>query len=252
MSSGVERHVLEAIERAPLATEPFPYFHLERAFPADFYDRLLAALPPLEAYAPIAETGTLTAAGGYGERYILDLGGLAARSPFWAGELPWLAGERLAAGILAKFAPAWRERFGPDTKIGYRIDLRLVRDFTSYAIGPHTDAPQKLVSLLFYLPPDERLRRFGTSAYRPRDPAFRCEGGPHHGFAGFERAFTAPFLPNSLLGFPKLSRSFHGVEPIADAGVERNLLLYNLYATRLVKRMPEQGAAPVFALSPAA
>jgi hypothetical protein len=252
MSTGIEQHVLDAIGRARLAAEPFPYFQVEGVFPEIFYDRLLAALPALEAYAPLAETGTLTVAGSYAQRYVVDLRDLAPRSAFWADALPWLAGERLAAAILEKFAAAWRERFGPDTKVGYRVDLRLVRDFTSYSIGPHTDAPQKLVSLLFYLPADARLRALGTSVYRPRDPSFRCEGGPHYGFEPFERTFTAPFLPNSLLGFPKLSRSFHGVEPIADEDVERNLLLYNLYVTRLVKRMPERGAAPVFVFGPPA
>jgi hypothetical protein len=252
MSTGVEQHVLDAIGRAGLAAEPFPYFHVEDVFPGAFYGRLLAALPPLEAYAPLAETGTLTVAGAYAQRYVLDLRDLAARSAFWADALPWLAGERLAAAIVDRFEAAWRERFGPDTKVGYRVDLRLVRDFTSYSIGPHTDAPQKLVSLLFYLPPDQRLRGLGTSVYRPKDPTFRCEGGPHYGFDRFERTFTAPFLPNSLLGFPKLARSFHGVEPITGEGVERNLLLYNLYVTRLVKRMPERGAAPMFAFGQSA
>ena len=252
MSTGVEQHVLDAIGRARLAAEPFPYFQVEDVFPQAFYDRLLGALPPLEAYAPLAETGTLTVAGAYAQRYVVDLRELAPHSAFWTEALAWLAGERLATAILDKFDAAWRERFGPDTKIGYRVDLRLVRDFTSYSIGPHTDAPQKLVSLLFYLPADARLRALGTSVYRPRDPSFRCEGGPHYGFEAFERTFTAPFLPNSLLGFPKLSRSFHGVEPIADEEVERNLLLYNLYVTRLVKRMPEHGAAPVFVFGPPA
>ena len=251
MSSGVEHHVLEVVARTRLVEEPFPYFHVEEAFPRAFYARLLAALPPLEAYAPIGETGTITAPGSYAQRYILDVRDLAVRSPFWAHALPWLSSERLAAGIIGKFRSAWRERFGPDTKVGYRVDLRLVRDFTNYAIGPHTDAPQKLVSLLFYLPRDESLRRFGTSVYSAKDPTFRCEGGPHYGFERFEKVATAPFLPNSVLGFPKLARSFHGVEPIADEGVERDLLLYNLYVTRLVKRMPESGAEPLFVFSSA-
>jgi hypothetical protein len=252
VSAVVEQHVVDAVASAGLVAEPFPYFQVEDVFPQAFYERLLGALPPLEAYAPLAETGTLTVAGSYAQRYVLDLRELAARSAFWAEALPWLAGERLATAILDKFAAAWRERFGLDTKVGYRVDLRLVRDFTSYSIGPHTDAPQKLVSLLFYLPPDGHLRALGTSVYRPKDPTFRCEGGPHYGFERFERVDTAPFLPNSLLGFPKLSRSFHGVEPILEEAVERDLLLYNLYVTRLVKRMPERGAPPLFVFDPSA
>jgi hypothetical protein len=37
-----------------------------------------------------------------------------------------------------------------------------------------------------------------------------------------------PFLPNTMFAFVKTDHSFHGVEPIADAGVSRYLLLYDL------------------------
>ena len=37
-----------------------------------------------------------------------------------------------------------------------------------------------------------------------------------------------PFLPNTMFAFVKTDHSFHGVEPIADPGVSRYLLLYDL------------------------
>jgi len=62
----------------------------------------------------------------------------------------------------------------------------------------------------------------------PKDRRFTCPGGPHHRFDGFDRMLTMPYLPNSLFAFFKTKNSFHGVEPVNDAGAQRNLLLYDL------------------------
>jgi hypothetical protein len=92
------------------------------------------------------------------------------------------------------------------------------------------------VSLLFYLPPDDSMRHLGTSIYAPRDPTLRCEGTAHHPFERFKRVATMEYRPNTLFGFFKTDRAFHGVDPIADERVERDLLLYNIYVTKLVRR----------------
>jgi hypothetical protein len=64
----------------------------------------------------------------------------------------------------------------------------------------------------------------------PRDPAFLCPGGPHHPFDKFQRMRTMPYLPNSLFAFMKTANSFHGVEPIEEPGLQRDLLLYDVRA----------------------
>src|SRR2546430_17727172 len=66
-----------------------------------------------------------------------------------------------------------------------------------------------------------------TTLFRSK-PGFTCQGGPHYRFYGFERVATMPFLPNTMFAFVKTDHSFHGVEPIADPGVSRYLLLYDL------------------------
>jgi hypothetical protein len=116
------------------------------------------------------------------------------------------------------------------------IDARLVRDFTDYSIGPHTDSPRKLVSLLFYLPRDESMRHLGTSIYAARDASLRCEGTRHHSYSGFKRVASMPYVPNALFAFFKTDHSFHGVDPITEGKVERNLLLYNIYVQAVVTR----------------
>ena len=71
------------------------------------------------------------------------------------------------------------------------------------------------------------MAHLGTSIYRPRSP-FTCDGGPHYPFDPFERIKTTRFAPNTLFMFVKSDISFHGVEPISDPGVERDLLLYSI------------------------
>lgn len=61
-----------------------------------------------------------------------------------------------------------------------------------------------------------------------KDPNFTCPGGPHHPFECFLRVATMPYLPNTLFAFLKTHNSFHGVEPIKEAGIRRDLLLYDI------------------------
>ena len=148
--------------------------------------------------------------------------------------------------ILERFRPALRERFGPDTGPRIETDARLVRDFTNYAISPHTDSPRKLVSLLFYLPQDDRKRHLGTSIYVPKQPDFQCPGTGHHPFEQFNKVATMEYRPNTLFAFVKTERAFHGVDPIADADVVRDLLLYNIYVTKVITSRPPEPAKTGF------
>ncbi len=116
----------------------------------------------------------------------------------------------------------------------------LVEDITHYALGPHTDTPAKVITVLFYLPKDESQAHLGTSIYMPKDRAWRCPGGPHHGYAGFDRVATMPFMPNSMFAFVKTDNSFHGVEPVTDPDVRRWLLLYDIKAQKVEAAAPRR------------
>jgi hypothetical protein len=243
MSFDAESHVLYRIANAPLLRHPFPHFYVTDVFPADFYAELRARLPEIATYKRLDETGTV-AKGAYKERFVCSLSDLeeeefaAGQGNFWAALNSWLSADAFAQALIAKFRRGVDERFGAGVEPRFETDSRLVRDFTNYAITPHTDMPRKLVSLLFYLPGDERMRHLGTSIYVPKDASRRCEGAAHHPFEGFHKAATMPFLPNSLFAFFKTDRAFHGVDQIADPGVARDLLLYNIYVTKLVGNRP--------------
>lgn len=248
MSFDVEEFVHYQIANAGVRYYPFPHFFVAPVFPPDFYEVLLRNLPPTDWYSPIKETASVTflkqapeGVSPYPERFIADLADVEEREEqagagdFWRQISEWITSDRFRTLMLRKFGPDVTARFGEGTKLATKIDTRLVRDFTRYAIGPHTDSKTKLVSLLFYLPKDGAMSHLGTSIYSPLDPSFRCPGGPHYPFDRFRKVASMPFAPNALFGFFKTDRSFHGVDQIVDDNVERNLLLYNIYAQSMPK-----------------
>jgi hypothetical protein len=243
MSVDPRAHVFYRIANAPVLTYPFPHFYLESVFPDDYYRQLLDALPPLAAYTPLAATGTVLP-GSYPERFSLHPGQYGSADPpppqsaFWLELMRWVGSHEFSNLLVQKFGSTITARFGAGNEFRVSQDARLMRDLTNYALGPHTDTPRKLVSLLFYLPRDEKLRHLGTSIFEPVDPDFTCDGTQHHDFAGFRMVYTAPFRPNSLFAFCKTDKAFHGVLPVGDANIERDVLQYNIYLDEILTSKP--------------
>ena len=241
MTTNVEQHVVERIGNALVMDRPFPHFFVEDIFPEDFYARLLENMPGNDCYVPLGETPYVNK-GAYMERLVLELTDAEIdRLPgetgtFWRDANTWLAGAPLLYAICGKFADIVAARFGDNLDtVAFAPQTIVVRDRTKYAIGPHTDSPQRFLSALFYCPQDNSMEHLGTSIYEPLDRSFRCRGGPHYGFDKFANVGTMPFRRNSLFCFVKTDNSFHGVEPIADEAIERDLILYNLRVVDLVK-----------------
>jgi hypothetical protein len=242
MFSAVESQVAYRIANAAVLDYPFPHFYATSVFPEEYYRALRDRLPAADRYRRLDETGTV-AKGAYPERTVCSLSEVeesasADGGPFWRELEEWIMSDRFAGLLMEKFRAPIRSRFGDHVRLSLRRDCRLVRDRTNYALGPHTDTPGKLVALLFYLPGDDRLARHGTSIYVPRDPAFRSDGHGHLQRHAFSLAATMPFRPNSVFGFVRTDRSFHGVERFDAPDVVRDLLLYNLYAENVTRLEP--------------
>ena len=107
-----------------------------------------------------------------------------------------------------------------------RVVPSLVRQKAGYSLGPHTDSPNKVLTVLFYLPQEDCLEA-GTVIYRPKARGFKCEGNRHHAFRDFETVKVVPFKPDSVFAFVKSDISFHGVEPVKTT---RDVLQYNINA----------------------
>jgi hypothetical protein len=234
MFSGAKRHILYRIGNAPLRPYPYAHLFLEGVFPDALYGEMRRRLPPSESYTSLADTGRVTK-GAYRERTVLffddrSLGAMPDEAAaFWQDIRALLLDRDLMELLIAKFdAPIQRRFAHVNGNVEVEPEAYLVRDRTGYAIGPHTDAPHRLVSALFYIPADDRWRAHGTSLYVPKDRRFTCEGGPHYAPAPFERMATMDFVPNALFAFAKTDNSFHGVEAVTEEGIERDVILYDI------------------------
>ncbi len=211
MSENPLEHVIYKLRNANVLTYPYPHFFVRDVFPTDFFAQLLGSLPSDEGYAPLA--------GGYQNRKAASCD-LALMKPF--------EDSMFGMQVLQIFSRQFFDRYPSQNRPNFRQELRFIRDSEGYKIGPHTDAPQKVVSLLFYLPVDFLDSDCGTGIYVPDDHKLTCPGGPHHPFGGFKEVWRAPFVPNSCFGFWKTSNSWHAVEKISRK-IRRNVLLFNIY-----------------------
>ena len=234
MPSAIEEHVLQRIFNAPVRESPYWHIYVENVFPDDFYAELRRNWPDASAFIPLGDTGRVPQ-GAYPERFVLPItpNGIATltneRRQFWNDFYAWFGGQNFCLSMIDKFEPQVRVRLRDHTEAcTYAADALAVRDLTNYSIGPHTDAPHRLITMLFYCPADDKHPHLGTTIFWPLDPDFRCHGGPHYPFAPFKKITTMPYRRNTLFAFFKDDRSFHGVEPIQDANFERDLILYDV------------------------
>lgn len=234
MDDAVFSHVINRFSQVEINTSPFPHFHIENIFPEDFYQQLLEHLPDASYFQSLSTTGKVDPRT-YSDRLVLplelaNLGQLSfSQFLFWTQFTAALKSERWCSFLLNAFDREIKSRFGTYyAKVKFSSTAELVKDRTHYSIGPHTDHPIRVLTLLFYFPSSHDQTHLGTSIYEPLDPLFECEGLVHHPQGGFRHIFSAPFLPNSVFGFIKSNRSFHGREPIVEPATERNLMNYYL------------------------
>lgn len=230
-------HVLRRVAETEVTRDPYPYLVVDDIFPADYYREMLSHFPTHESLRPLGETGRVPK-GQYAERLTVlfteeDFSRMTApQQAFWRDFADWMYTDQFLSAFVSKFSTDLEPRLSnilrAEESLKVKGDALLVNDQTRYAIGPHTDAPHRLVSFLFYLPADDSMRELGTSIYRHNDPEFVCWGGPHYPFDNFTRVKTVEFLPNRLMAFPKTERSFHGVESIERLNVSRPLLINNV------------------------
>ncbi|MFO0997583.1 MAG: hypothetical protein U1F33_12960 [Alphaproteobacteria bacterium] len=247
MFSDAKRHFLYHVGNAAVRPYPYPHLYLTDVLPREYFAAMRRNLPGRTDYASLADSGRVTR-GAYRERSIFffedrDLSKLApGQADFWRDFAGWFLDEEVMGLLIAKFDGPIRQRFADCTgNVTLKPEAYLVKDASGYAIGPHTDAPHRLISLLLYIPADDRWQSHGTSLYAPRDRQFTCAGGPHYKPEPFDRIATMPYLPNALFAFPKTETSFHGVEPIAEDGIERDIILYDVRLEGELVRHPTAG-----------
>ena len=230
---------------------PFSHSQTENFLPKQIIDLILDNWPNDDEFISNLEAGIVTtknnnADHAYNFRYQLliseqkDLQRIRGKKyEVWEYFSKFLRSPQIIEAFLSLYAPIIFKRLGlSDLKTlygNYKIfpRINLIHDRTNYALGPHTDNPQKLVVFLIYfendLRDDENVS-MGTSVYVPNQRGFKCEKGTHYPNKYFYKVFSADFKRNNMFSFCRTDTSFHGVEKVGDNPVERKLLQWSLYA----------------------
>jgi len=253
-------YIINKISSSSLINEPFEHKFIEEIFPENYYQDLLAHLPSKSHYVPIIKTGSVPT--DYSpERFIFnlldknDINKLNKEKKLFLSELTkTLLSKELFLSVTSNFSALIDHRLNNlseyEKKIlgtknfNFSIRTALVKDFTKYNLGVHTDTVGKLMSFLFYIPADESLSKIGTSLYKSiskvdsdskqsaiEDKHFTADETKKN----FKKIKTCPFIPNSLFLFPRTHLSYHGVEEVNINKKERNVLLLNYFINKSIK-----------------
>lgn len=201
-------HLVQAIHRAPLETDPFDHAYFENLLPADFYRELLDSLPNSEHYEELRHYDAILPNGRSArlkfrleEQNILRLP--EPLREFWLAYAPVFHSDRLKFAIFDKLC----------RKFDVRREVSLIRDLAGYKILPHPDIPEKKVTAQFYLPRDDSRPHLGTCLYKPDGDAF-------------VKVNQFQFKANSGYSFTVSESSWHGVEETTLADGPRDSLMF--------------------------
>jgi len=211
---------------------PFHHVAFRGFFPDGWYRRIVDALPAADDYRPMsgrAKGNDLP--DGKPTRVKIDLFPEYVRAlpadkrSVWSDVGRALCSPRLQAAFVERLAPGLARRFGPDYA---SVDLFpipvLTRDIAGYRIAPHTDTHWKAITVLIYLPRDERISHIGTVVHA------RTEDG------SLRRAGKNDFLPNSGFAFAVGDDTWHSVDPVGPEVATRDLIILQYFVDAGVLR----------------
>ena len=236
-----ELHAAYKFANAPILNFPFPHFYVENIFSDNFYSKIQENLLDSSEMMSMADLySDNPGLSGYKERMVMDFdkkesmqkAGKSKRE-FWASFHKNFS-PNFSNILRVKFKKFLDLRFTYLKNVSYTHTLQLVHDKKNYSLGPHTDQPSKVVSVLIYLPKDHKQILTGTSIYMPKDPSKLNTELPHLHYLreDFYKVITMPYMPNSALCFIKTNNSFHGVEKLEMEETDRWSLQYNIHITQ--------------------
>ena len=250
-NENIIKELINNISESKIIESPFPHKFIKNIFPEDLYEELLNHLPPKNTYLPIKTTGRVNNINYSNERYAFELTNddyllkldLKNRnffynlrnilfSPLLFNSITSSFKKTIDTHLLNLSEEEKKAINFPDLKFYFKSAL--IKDYTKYSLGAHTDSFHKFITFLFYIPSNKSLIKNGTTLYEPIN---EIKSENHFTLKNTKKLFnkikTCPFIPNSLLIFPRTNNSFHGVEEVNIEQKERNLLLLNYYLKKI-------------------
>ncbi len=236
----VVRHVVAAVGQTATRSEPFPFLIVEEIFPEDVYRTALAAWPGTEAFAGASRRHHTDEYGGSTrqrmnlvEKSLAELPVPARRT--WTTLRAAIGSPDVKRAVFEKLAGGLARRFGTPPAKAVEVDAYprdvLYTEKQGYRIAPHPDTREKIVTMQFAFPPDDRMKHVGTEFYSRSANPLHWLREPR----GFVVRESMPFLPNCAYAFSVLNtiglKSWHGRSKIESIDGVRNSLLHIWYAT---------------------
>ncbi len=230
-----ELHATYKFGNVPILNFPFPHIFVENIFTEKFYSKIQDNLLDLKEMTSMADL--YNDKNYYKERMVLDFAMEESiqkvskdKRDFWLSFHKSMY-QNLSHVLEVKFKKFLDMRFTYLENVSYTKRMQLVYDKKHYSLGPHTDHPSKVLSLLIYLPKDRSQISTGTSLYMPKDPELLDKELPHKHYPreDFLKVITMPYVPNSAFCFIKTNNSFHGVEALDMENTARWSIQYNLH-----------------------
>lgn len=219
--------------------DPFFIYSVEHFLPQLFFEELCGTFPDRSWFAHVTKSNKQRLNSEHDPVRFRDF---IEQSPVWKEFTGILQSHAFLTELYSLTRPYMRQARG----IGYPQswffnDTTIGTDFLSQTIVPnfefsrleqgaylpvHTDAPEKMVSTIFYLGDENWKPEYGggTAFYRPKDARLN-----HNWFNRkvdtdkLELFYESSFTPNTLLMFIKSPNSYHGVTPIkSPPGFSRN------------------------------
>ena len=224
-ADAVRPHIIDAIARADVRTEPTAHMVVENVLPPDFYRLLAAAIPPGELFPdrdPVKQDFEMSA---------LEQAPLLTQR-VWrffdeevvASILAPAVFERVRGAVVEHYAETGGMTFGTRAAaIGHRTFAgRIQLRRPGYHLGPHLDPKRVVVTGLLYFPRPGDTEAYGTQLFRVNRP-FVASGMktffPESVGLTCEVAHTIPYRPNTMLAFVN-SKAAHGATLPPGASLE--------------------------------
>jgi hypothetical protein len=236
--------------------EPYPIGAARNIIEDSFYDELVRSFPPQDLFSFMAY---------HGNKYSLSevnnpdaYHEYVRRNPPWRDFHRWIKREEFPAEILAMLcqhnidldvpelnedgAPSGssilqklrsRRMSQPKSGLSARFEFSMLPAEGGFIL-PHTDSPQKIITLVItILPPGEWNPSFGgaTEVLRPKDIKNNYNyKNKYLGFDDVQTVATFEYVPNNCVIFIKTFNSLHAVRPMkaSDPRLMRKTLTINI------------------------
>lgn len=205
MISFMDLHLVYNVYNSKMNTFPFPHFYIQNIFEDEYYSKIIENLPE--------EASEIKPKIKFNEEFysLLD----ETKRKFWIDFRERILCGNLKSCLLDYFKEHIHDRFKNNPNVKFYDDVFIARTEPNTTLTAHTDTPDKVISLIFYLPTDFNHKEFGTAVYLKDDEMYH-------------RIYTAPYFPNSVFGFVRTEESYHGIEPIYE-NYYRWAIRYSIY-----------------------